>query len=72
MFGLPIPRFDARLGLHTELAEASAEAAAIAAAVDIPEGMQFQRARCRVREALGEAGLTDRIDLLVTRLLDGD
>ena len=71
MFNLPIPRFDASDALHADLAAAAAEAEALAAAVPIPEGFKFQRARKLVRDALADAGLSERIDGLVARLLDG-
>jgi hypothetical protein len=71
MFELPIPRFDRREALHQELAAAAEDAEKIAATVDIPECMHFTRARKRVREALAEAGVSKRIDMLVARLLDG-
>jgi hypothetical protein len=71
MFNLPIPRFDAGKALHTELASAATEAEEIAAAVDIPDGAAFQRARRLVRDALKEQGAAERIDSLVERLLEG-
>jgi len=72
MFNLPIPRFEAADPLHTDLAAAAAEAETIAAAVPIADGVKFQRARKLVRDALIDAGLAERIDGLVARLLDGD
>ena len=71
MFNLPIPRFDAKIKLHRDLAAAAEQAETIAAAVVLPEGVKFQRARKMVRDALAEAGLSQRIDILVARLLDG-
>lgn len=70
MFNLPIPRFDSADGLHGVLADAAAQAERVAAAVEFPEGVQFQRARRLVREALAEADLARRIDALVAQLLD--
>lgn len=72
MFNLPIPRFDAAQSLHLDLAAAAAEAEALAADVALPEGVKFQRARKLVRDALADAGLAERIDGLVARLLDRD
>jgi len=69
MFNLPIPRFDAENAMHRALAEAAAEAEAVAAQVDLSEGAKFQRARGLVRDALREAGVAQRIDDLVARLL---
>ena len=71
MFNLPIPRFDAREKLHVALAETAARAEQVAAAVELPEGVKFQRARGLVRAALTEAGLSQRIDGLVAQLIDG-
>ena len=42
-----------------------------AASVLLPDGVKFQRARGLVRAALIEAGVAQRIDTLVARLLDG-
>lgn len=70
MFNLPIPRFDASLPLHGELAGAAAEAERIAGAFIFPESVKFQRARKLIRDALTEAGVAPRIDALVARLLD--
>jgi hypothetical protein len=71
MFTLPIPRFDARNRLHRALAEAAAEAETIAAVVNLPEDIKFQRARKLVRDALADAGVAPRIDALVATLLGG-
>ena len=71
IFNLPIPRFDAKDKLHKSLAAAAAQAEEIAAAVPLPDGVKFQRARGLVRVALKEAGVSDKIDALVARLLDG-
>lgn len=71
MFELPIPRFDRKDSLHQDLAAAAEEAEKIAEKVEIPESMHFTRARKRVREKLAEAGVLQRIDVLVARLLDG-
>jgi len=71
MFNLPIPRFDPKEKIHAALAKAAAEAETIAAAVELPEGVKFQRARGLVRSALVEAGVAKKIDDLVARLLDG-
>ncbi len=70
IFNLPIPRFDAKNKVHAALAAAAAEAEKIAAAVELPEGVKFQRARGLVRSALAEAGIAAKIDALVSKLLD--
>jgi SAM-dependent methyltransferase len=71
IFNLPIPRFDPKNKTHVALASASLEAGKVAAAIELPEGVKFQRARGLVRSALAEAGIAKRIDDLVARLLDG-
>jgi hypothetical protein len=45
VFTLPIARFEAGNALHQNLAAAAREAEAVAAAVALPEGVRFQRAR---------------------------
>jgi hypothetical protein len=70
MFTLPIPRFDARVTLHSDLAAAAAEAERVAAAFEFPETVKFQRARKLIRDALTETGIAPQIDELVARLLD--
>lgn len=71
MFNLPIPRFAPENPLHNAIAEAAREAETIAASVPLPENIKFQRARGLVRAALTEAGVAQRIDALVAKLLDG-
>ena len=71
MFNLPIPRFDPNNRVHAGLAAAAVEAERIAAAVELPESVKFQRARALVRAALHDAGIARRIDTLVTELLEG-
>ena len=71
IFNLPIPRLNPTMKLHRDLATATKRAEEIAAAVVLPEGVKFQRARKMVRHALGEAGLSAIIDALVAELLDG-
>jgi hypothetical protein len=70
VFNLPIPRYDAKIKLHRDLADAAVKAERVAAAVVLPEGVKFQRARSLVRAALKEAGLAEAIDALVAKLLD--
>ncbi len=72
MFTLPIPRFDAREPLHSEIAVAGREAESIAAGVGISEGTSFLRARTAVRAALRHEGITTRIVALVDDLLGPD
>lgn len=70
MFNLPIPRFDDKDKLHQNLAGAAAEAERLAAKVEFPEGIKFQRARRLVRSTLEEASQSQKIDSLVATLLD--
>jgi hypothetical protein len=70
MFNLPIPRFDAGTAIHVALADTAAEAEKIAVTVELPDGVQFQRARALVRAALKEANVWQKIDILVAELLD--
>jgi hypothetical protein len=71
VFNLLIPRFDPANELHAELADAARVAETAAAAVPLPEGVKFQRARKLARDALTAAGIAPRIDTLVAQLLDG-
>lgn len=71
IFNLPIPRFDASNLLHNAIAEAARDAETFAACVPLPENINFQRARGLIRAALTEAGVAQKIDALVIRLLDG-
>ena len=66
---LPIPRFDAQIALHLELAAEAARAEEVAAAVKLQEGMHFVRARRDIRAALALDGVSARIDRLVAQLL---
>ncbi|MBM3625462.1 MAG: hypothetical protein FJX16_09125 [Alphaproteobacteria bacterium] len=70
VFNLPIPRYDAKNQVHAVLTKAAAKAEKIAAAVVLPEGVKFQRARKLVRDALIDAGVSQEIDALVAKLLD--
>jgi hypothetical protein len=69
MFTLPIPRFDADIALHADLAAAGAEAERVAANVELPDDIYFTTARSRVREALAASSISQLIDGLVARLL---
>ena len=71
MFNLPIPRFDGKIKLHRDLAATAEEAEEIAAAVALPEGVKFQRARRILRDALTDDGVSAKIDAFVAKLLDG-
>lgn len=69
IFTLPIPLFDHRNVTHASLAVAAREAERVAAAVTIPVGATFQKARTLVRRRLQENGVAARIDGLVQTLL---
>lgn len=71
MFELAIPQFDPAHALHRRLAEAAGRAEEVAAAVQLSESEHFVRTRGRIREALREEGVAQRIDALVTELLGG-
>ncbi len=70
IFTLPIPRFDSKEKLHRDLAAAGRRAEKVAAAVELPEALKFQRARGLIRDALQDVGIAQRIDALVVQLLD--
>lgn len=69
MLSLPIPPFDGSNKLHRELAKAAGHAERIAAAVQLSEGMRFVKARQKIRAALHEDGIAQKIDSLVAELL---
>lgn len=69
MLSLPIPHFDSSNKVHKALAKAATHAEQIAAAVELKEGMHFVRARQKIRAALKEDGIAQKIDKLVTELL---
>jgi len=69
VFNLPIPIFDARDSLHTELADAARRAEAVAAKVKLADGIYFTRARKLIREALADASAATEIETRVARLL---
>jgi hypothetical protein len=69
IWNLPIPRYDAKVKLHRDLAEAGKSAEETAALVILKEGEKFQRARKRVRDALIANGIAGEIEKLVEKLL---
>lgn len=70
MFSLPIPRYRGGDELHRELARSAELAETVAAGVDISEFRNFKLVRRAVREALAGTGVANRIEALVTALLD--
>lgn len=71
MLSLPIPQFDYSNKLHGALARAAAHAEHVAAGVELSEGMHFVRARQKIRAALREDGVAQKMDKLVLELLGG-
>lgn len=69
-FNLPIPPYDPQDILHSQIANAGAEAERVAASVANLEGVKFRRARALIRAALERDGVRGRIETLVARLLD--
>ncbi|MCK4791578.1 MAG: N-6 DNA methylase [Desulfobacteraceae bacterium] len=69
MLSLPIPSFDRADKLHTALARAAKHAEEVADAVQIAEGTRFIKARQKIRAALHEDGVAQKIDTLVADLL---
>jgi hypothetical protein len=65
----PIPEFDASNSRHARLAELGRQASEIVAAIDIPDGVGFQRARSSLRDVLRSEGIFDNIDIEVRSLL---
>lgn len=70
VFAIPFPTFDPVHDLHLEIALAASEAEQVAAAVPLPEGSSFHKARRLVRAALDESGVGGNIERLIARLLD--
>jgi len=60
VFHVPIPLFDAEMPAHAALVNLAERAEAVAAGVDV-DGVGFQRARQRVREALEADGVGEAV-----------
>lgn len=58
----PIPEYDGTIESHRRLAELGKQASEIVAAIEIPEGVGFQRARNLIRTVLRDGGLFDAVD----------
>ena len=69
VFNLPIPRYNGGNALHRRIAQAARTAEDVARLVPMKEGEYFTRARKRIRAALKEHGIADRLEDLVTELL---
>jgi hypothetical protein len=72
ILSLPIPPFDSSTKLHMALSRAAAHAEHVASAVQLTEGTHFITARKRIRAALDEDGITQKMDKLVAELLEGN
>jgi SAM-dependent methyltransferase len=69
VFHVRIPLYAPTDPVHSHLAELARHAEDVAAAVDV-EGVGFQRARTRIREALLEDGVGGELERVVRELLD--
>jgi hypothetical protein len=69
VFRIPIPLYDPDDHRHRELVELAAAAERVAGSIELPDGVSFQALRRRIRSALGESGIADSIDVLVSRLV---
>lgn len=72
ILSLPIPPFDRSNTLHMSLSNAAAHAEHVASAVNIQNDIHFVTARRRIRAALHEDGIAQRVDNLVRELLEGE
>jgi hypothetical protein len=69
VFHVPIPLFDPGDAEHIALVELAGRAEAIAADVNV-DGMGFQRARARIRDALEAAGVATDVEAVTRAVLD--
>jgi len=69
VFRIPFPRFNANDELHIRIARAAAQAEKIAAAMSLPEGVGFQKARRMIRTELSSRDVTEQIEAAVGDLL---
>ncbi|MFC1977383.1 Eco57I restriction-modification methylase domain-containing protein [Chloroflexota bacterium] len=72
ILSLPIPTFDSSKKLHKALSTAAAHAEQVASKVQFNEGTYFSTARKKIRAALDEDGISQKIDKLVAELLEGN
>jgi len=68
IFAAGFPLFDGSDGLHKEVASAGAQAESLAAAVDV-DGLGFQQARKRIRDAFYSSEVALRIDQMTEEVL---
>ncbi len=71
VFNLSIPRFEKDNVLHQQLARAAGTAERVANDVPLKEGEYFVATRKRIRAALAEDGVAERLEKLVVELLNG-
>jgi hypothetical protein len=69
LFALPFPTYDASNDLHRVLSALGEQAEILAAAVDLADVRQFQKARRIVREALSKSGVSAEIDQAIRAVL---
>lgn len=69
VWNVPIPRFDAAVALHTELAALGLKARGVAKAVKLPERARFEAMRAAIRRAVSESGAGRDIERAVAELL---
>jgi hypothetical protein len=69
MLSLPIPQYNSGDPLHQAIIEAPVHAEAVASQVPLRRGEHFVRTCQRVRAALREDGVAQRMDDMVAQLL---
>jgi hypothetical protein len=69
VFAVPFPVFDPGSESHLSLSQLSARAEHLAAGIELPDGIGFQKARRLVRETLAADGVRGEIEALVAELL---
>ena len=71
VFNQPIPRFSSECALHRGISEAGASAEAVAKEVSMREGEHFTITRRRIRRALADHGIGQRLEELASEVLNG-
>lgn len=69
VFSVPFDLFEPGNDLHAGIAQAAARAEDLAAAVPLPVGVEFKKARATIRSALSAAGVGAEIESLISELL---
>jgi hypothetical protein len=70
VFAFPIPLVDQSNELHKEIARLAARAETVAAALELPDTWQFQKARRVTRDALAEDGVISELDRVVKQMIE--